>query len=143
MAMVKWDPLRELENMQEKMNQLFEMSRKRLYNEPLDEGFWQPPVDIYEDEREVVLKMELPEVRLEDIGITVEDNRLCITGSRHPEGDANRHYHRLERCYGEFRRLFDLPAGIQREHIVARCEHGVLKVEIPKTGQKVIKIGED
>ncbi len=136
MAMIKWDPLHELQNMQEEMNRLFEMSRKRLYGEPREDGFWQPPVDIYEDDGEVVLKMELPEVRLEDISITVEENRLQIQGVRHPEGSGKRHYHRLERSYGEFRRLFDLPAGIERSHIAARCEQGVLRIGIPKTGKK-------
>ncbi len=133
MAMVKWDPLRELQSMQEEMNRLFELSRSRLRGGPLEEGLWQPPVDIYEDDQEIVVKMEAPEVKLEDITINIEDERLIIEGVRPLEFRGEQlHYHRLERSYGHFRRLFALPAPIDQDRLTASCEHGVLKVILPK-----------
>ena len=133
MAMIKWDPLRELQNMQEEMNRLFELSRSRMFGEPLEEGLWRPQVDIYEDEGQVVVKMEAPEVDLKDITVTVEENRLCIEGVRHLEGkNEQTAYLRLERSYGPFRRLFDLPAAIDRDGIATSCDRGVLRIVLPK-----------
>ena len=102
MAIVKWDPLRELQLMQEQMNRLFELSRERSLGEPLlEEGIWQPPVDIYEDDQEVVVKMEVPEVEQKDIDVQIEDDLLVIRGERKLEREEKKHnYHRIERCYG-------------------------------------------
>jgi HSP20 family protein len=140
--MDKWDPLRELRSMQEAMNRLFERSRTRLHGEFPEDSFWQPPVDIFENERQVLVKMEVPEVLLQDIRISVEESRLTIEGERRQEEkESELHFLRLERSYGPFRRLFDLPAEIDCEHIVASCEGGVLKVVLPKkspTRQKLL-----
>lgn len=134
MAIVKWDPLRELRSMQEEMNRLFELSRSRLYGEAREEGLWQPPVDICEDGREVVVRMELPEVNLEDVQVTVEGDSLVIQGVRQMARQREQqNYLRIERCYGPFRRLFALPAGIDRDRIDIGLDRGVLQVVLPKT----------
>lgn len=133
MAIVKWDPLRELRMMQDQMNRLFDLSRERGLGDPLEEGFWQPPVDIYEDEHEVVVKMELPEVDQQDIEVQIEDNSLVIRGERKLEREEKRqNYHRIERSYGPFRRTFTLPADVDQEQTRANCDRGVLKVVMPK-----------
>ena len=133
MAIVKWDPLRELRIMQEQMNRLFEQSRDHNVGEPFEEGGWMPPVDIYEDEGEVVVKMELPEVDQEDIAVQIEGNSLIISGERRLEREASKqNYHRIERGYGSFRRIFALPAGVDPEQTLASCDRGILRVVLPK-----------
>jgi len=133
MAIVKWDPLRELRAMQEQMNRLFEMSRDRTFGEPFEQGLWQPPVDIYEDDREVVVKMEVPEIEQKDIDVHIEEGTLIIQGERKLEREEKKHnYHRIERSYGSFRRSFSLPATVDQGEVRASCEKGVLKVVLPK-----------
>ncbi len=133
MTVSKWDPLHELHSMQEEMNRLFERSRTRLHGDLPEDSFWQPPVDIFENERHVLVKMEVPEILLQDIRISVEESRLTIEGERRlEEKESDQHLLRLERSYGPFRRQFDLPAEIDSDHIVVSCEGGVLKVILPK-----------
>lgn len=133
MAIVKWDPLRELQAMQEQMNRLFELSRERTDGEPLEQGMWQPPVDIYEDDREVVVKMEVPEVEQKDVQVQIEENTLIIQGERKLEREEKKHnYHRIERSYGSFRRIFSLPSSVDQEGVSANCDKGVLKIVMPK-----------
>ncbi len=133
MAIVKWDPLRELRAMQEQMNRLFEMSRDRTFGEPFEQGLWQPPVDIYEDDSEVVVKMEVPEIDQKDIDVHVEESTLIVQGERKLEREEKKqNYHRIERSYGTFRRSFSLPATVDQERISATCERGVLKLVLPK-----------
>ncbi|MBE0598664.1 MAG: Hsp20/alpha crystallin family protein [Desulfuromonadales bacterium] len=133
MAMVKWDPLQELLSMQEQMNRLFELSRSRLYAEPLEDRGWQPAVDIYEDPEAVVVKMEVPEVDLEDVQITVENQTLTIQGVRQLKpSQPPPNYLRMERCYGQFRRLFALPPDLDQERISISCDRGVLQIVLPK-----------
>jgi HSP20 family protein len=141
MAIVKWDPMRELQLMQEQMNRLFEMSRERSLGEPLlEEGIWQPPVDIYEDDQEVVVKMEVPEVEQKDVDVQIEDALLIIQGERKLEREEKKHnYHRIERCYGHFRRTFTLPATVDQARVSATCNKGVLKVVLPKKSPRSSK----
>ena len=133
MGMVKWDPLQELNAMQERMNRLFELSRGRVYGAPLAAGGWQPAVDIYEDAAEVVVKMELPEVDQKDIDVRIEEQTLIIEGERRLEREEARHnYLRIERSYGPFHRTFSLPASVDQDQVHASCEMGVLKIVLPK-----------
>ena len=135
MAIVRWAPFRELSTMQERVNKLFEDAIKSPYRS--DEGFavsaWTPVVDIYETEKEIVLKAELPEMQEKEIEIKVEDNNLIISGERRMEKDIKEEiYHRIERSYGSFRRSFTLPQAVDRENIKAAYKDGVLKVVLPK-----------
>ena len=135
MAMVKWDPLRELRVMQDQMSRLLDSSRN-LGGELLEEGAWQPPVDIYEDDREVVVKMEVPEVDQKDIQVQIEDNILIIHGERKLEREEKKHnYHRIECFYGNFRRTFALPASVDQDKVVAHCDKGMLKIVLPKRAE--------
>jgi HSP20 family protein len=146
MAMVKWDPLRELRVMQDQMHRLLESSRN-LAGEPLEEGAWQPPVDIYEDDREVVVKMEVPEVDQKDIQVRIEENVLIIQGERTLEREEKKHnYHRIECFYGSFRRTFALPASVDQDKVAAHCDRGMLKIVLPKkleSEPRQIDVGEE
>jgi HSP20 family protein len=135
MAIVRWTPFRELSTMQERMNKLFE-DVMRSPNRS-DEGFavaaWAPAVDIYETDKEIVMKAELPEMQEKDIEIKVEDNILIVAGERRMEKEVKEeNYHRIERSYGSFHRSFTLPQTVDRENIKASYKDGVLKVVLPK-----------
>ena len=146
MAIIRWTPFRELSTVQERMNKLFEDVMKSPYRP--EEGFapaaWAPAVDIYETDKEIVLKAELPEMQEKDIDIKIEDNVLSITGERSMEKEVKEeNYHRIERAYGSFNRSFTLPRTVDREGIKAAYKDGVLKVTIPKKDEvkpKQIKI---
>ena len=95
---------------------------------------WTPLVDVTEDEKEYVIKTELPEVKKEDVKVTVEDGTLRITGERKLEKEEEgKRYHRIERAYGSFERSFMLPEGTQPDKLTADYKDGVLKVHLPKS----------
>jgi HSP20 family protein len=90
-------------------------------------------VDIYETEKEIVLKADLPDMKLEDVDIRLENNTLTLRGERRFEKDVkDENYHRVERQYGSFSRTFSLPGTIDADKIDARYENGVLRVVLPK-----------
>ena len=94
---------------------------------------WTPPCDIYETDKEIVLKMEAPEMRKEDVRVTFENNVLTVRGERKFEEAVNReNYHRIERKYGEFMRMFTLPAFVEGSKVVAEFRDGMLTVRLPK-----------
>ncbi len=136
MAMVKSDPLGEFRLMQEQMSRLLDKSKEHAEEESLEQGVWKPPVDIWEDARNVVVKMELPEMDERDITLRVEDGLLTIEGERCLEHSGEgQSYLRVERAYGGFSRSFALPAAIDQDRISAFCERGVLKVVLPKNNE--------
>ena len=95
---------------------------------------WSPLVDITEDEKEYLIKAELPEVKREDVKLTVQDNVLAISGERRYEKEEkNKKYHRVERAYGNFLRSFTLPEDADGSKVSAEYKDGVLKVHLPKS----------
>ena len=131
MAIVRWEPARELASMEiDRLNRMF----ADFYGEAFSRSAWVPPVDIYEtDAHEVVLKAELPEVKREDISVTFENGVLTLTGERKTEFDAAQGtYHRSERAYGRFSRSFTLPATVDANRISASYKDGVLTVRVPQ-----------
>jgi HSP20 family protein len=99
---------------------------------------WTPLCDIYETDKEIVLKMELPEMRKEDLHVTLENNVLTLRGERKFEEAVNReNYHRIERKYGEFIRTFNLPPFIEGSKVVAEFREGMLRVTLPKNKQAI------
>ncbi len=137
MAIVKYNPFRDLRAMQEQMNRLLDMAWNREGGEELRDGIWQPPVDIYEDESTVVIKAEVPGVDQKEIDIRIEDNTLTIRGERkHSQEVKKENYHRVERYYGTFQRSFSLPHTINQEKVKATCEQGVLTITLPKREEK-------
>ncbi len=144
MALVRWDPARELASMEvDRLNNMF----SNFIN---GEGFvrsWTPPVDIYEsDTQEVVIKAELPEMKRENISVTFENNILTIKGERTLDTEVPRdRFQRFERFYGSFRRSFTLPATVDATHISATYKDGVLTVRLPQREEakpKQITIGD-
>ena len=143
MAIVRWEPARDLAAMEiDRLNRMF----ANLYGESFDRG-WTPAVDIYEtDQREVVLKAELPEVKREDINITFENGVLTVRGERKYENDVKReNFQRVERHYGSFSRSFTLPATVDASRISANYKEGVLTIRLPQREEakpKQITVGE-
>ncbi len=133
MAIVRYNPFRDLRTIQEQMNRLIDLAWNRESGEDIREGAWQPPVDIYEDENSVIIKAELPDVDQKEIEVKIEDNTLLIRGERkQDESIRKENYHRIERYYGAFQRSFALPLTIDRERVKASCDRGVLTIVLPK-----------
>jgi HSP20 family protein len=127
------DPLREMFDLQRRINQLFENRSASTSNEGVALSAWTPAVDIYEDENTFLLKVELPEVSREDVKVNLHDNTLAISGERRFENEEKRdNYHRVERSYGQFYRSFTLPPNINAEAIDAQFKDGVLRLTLPK-----------
>jgi len=96
-------------------------------------GAWTPAVDIFEDENSFVIKLELPEIKREDVKVTLDKNVLTISGERRLENEEKRdHYHRVERSYGRFFRSFTLSPNTNMEGISAEFKDGVLRLSVPK-----------
>jgi HSP20 family protein len=134
MAVVKWDPFRDLISIQDRMNRLFEqtLSRSRA-EEGVSATTWTPAVDIYETAETIVMKAELPGVAREDIQIQINENTLMLKGERRFAKDVHEeNYLRIERAYGSFHRSFTLPASVQQDKIRALFRDGVLELTLPK-----------
>ena len=112
---------------------LFEDAVTRLMSEPRTSPPWSPAVDIVETENELVLKADLPDVKLEDIDVRVENQTLSIKGERKFEKDfADKGYHRIERSYGSFMRSCAVPNSVDTEKVSADYKNGVLTIALPK-----------
>jgi HSP20 family protein len=130
MTIVRWDPARELAGMEvDRLNRMF----SDWYGEPFSRG-WMPPVDIYETEgHEVVIKLDLPDVKREDINVTFEQGVLTLRGERKLEEETHREqFQRRERYYGAFSRSFTLPNSVDPSRISAAYKDGVLTVRLPQ-----------
>jgi len=136
MAVVRWEPFRDLVSLQERMNQMFNDSYRGRGTSEDDwslGGSWAPAVDIYEHEGNIVLTAELPGVDPKDVDIRVENNILSLRGERKWNNDVQREsYHRVERAYGSFTRSFTLPNVVDTEKIKAYYKEGMLKLVLPK-----------
>lgn len=111
----------------------FEDAVARMLNEPRGARPWSPSVDIFETENELILKADLPDVKLEDIEVRVENQTLTLKGERKFEKDeSNRGFHRIERQYGTFVRSFTVPSSVDAERVAAEYKNGVLTVRLPK-----------
>ena len=132
MTLVRWDPFREVAALQERMNRAFGDVYGRSATEDLS-GRWTPAVDIYESPDALVLKAELPDMKREDIHITVENGMLTLSGERRADSDVRQEqYHRVERSYGAFSRSFSLPATVDGGRASAEYKNGVLTVKLPR-----------
>jgi HSP20 family protein len=138
MAIVRWEPFRDLVGYQDRMSRLFEDSFRGIARGPAEDdwalgGSWAPAVDIYEHEGNLVLKAELPGIEAKNVDIRLENNVLTLRGERHFDGEVKREsYHRVERSYGTFSRSFTLPSVVDQEKIKAEYKDGVLRVTLPK-----------
>ena len=138
MVITRWDPFRDLATLQNRMNSLFQDYSRAGAGESdaLATAAFNPPVDIFEDEHKVVLALEVPGLKQEDLNIEVENNTLSIRGERKFEGEQKQeNYHRIERRYGSFYRAFTLPQTVNTESISANYDAGVLRVELEKRAE--------
>ena len=147
MAVVRWDPFRDLNMLQDRMNRMFDdAGRTWRTDEPAATTTWSPAVDIFETEGEIVVKAELPGMERKDIALNLENNVLTVKGERRFTKEAkDDNYHRIERSYGTFSRSFSIPATVDEEKIRADYREGVLKIVLPKKEQakpKQIRIAE-
>lgn len=136
MALVRWDPFRELEEMSDRLNRVFTRPAVRTNGnkEQLTVADWMPIVDISETDAEYLIKAELPEVKKEDVKVTVENGVLTLQGERRQEKEEKgKKYHRVERSYGSFVRSFTLPESIDESGVKAEYKDGVLNLHLPKS----------
>jgi HSP20 family protein len=139
MAIVRWEPFRDLMTVQDRMNRIFDEAFRGAGRTAGEEdwalgGAWAPAVDIYEHEGNLVLKAELPGIDPKDVDVKVENNVLTLQGERKFESEVKREqYHRVERAYGTFSRAFTLPSVVDTEKIKAEfTKDGLLRVTLPK-----------
>ena len=132
----RWDPVKEMEELQNRLSTLFGRTPVRLGDakeEAITVADWAPLVDITEDDKEYIIKTELPEVKKEDVKVAIENGVLTIVGERKFEKEENKKYHRVERAYGRFVRSFVVPDGVEADKVNAEFKDGVLKVHLPKS----------
>jgi HSP20 family protein len=138
MAIVRWEPLRELASIQNEMNRLF----GTVFDAPAASNGstlrrWMPAMDLVETEDHFVLRADLPGLAEEDVTIEVEDNVLTVSGERKAERETTKEgYHRVERAFGSFSRSLTLPEGVDAEAVNANFDRGVLEIRIPKPEQR-------
>ena len=136
MNLVRWDPFRELEEMSDRLNRVFgrSLTGKSDGKETMTVADWTPSVDISETEGEYVIKAELPEVKKDDVKITLEEGVLSIQGERkHEKEEKGKKFHRIERAYGRFVRSFVVPDYVDEAKIKAEYQDGVLQLHLPKS----------
>ncbi len=134
MAIVRWDPFRDLMNLQDEVNRLFRRSFFRGA-EPASEtvATWAPAIDMYETDEKLTVEVELPGLEAKDVEISLEDDVLRIRGERRFSSEVKEeNYHRIERAYGMFERSIPLPRKVDEEKVSATVSDGVLKIEMPK-----------
>lgn len=147
MAIVRWEPFRELLSTQDRFNQLFNQTFSQAFDsegQELGSRVWAPAVDIFENDHNLVISAELPGVDPKDVEVRVENNTLHIKGERKFEKSTNEgNYHRVERSYGSFSRSFTLPSTVSAENAQAEYKDGILTLKLAKREEakpKTIKI---
>lgn len=138
MSLVRWDPFRELEEVSEQLNRV--LGRRGLQRESGKEALtiadWVPTVDISETEDEYLIKAELPEIKKEDVKVTLDEGVLTIQGERKQDKEEKgKKYHRVERSYGRFVRRFALPDYVDDGKTTAEFSDGVLSLHLPKAAK--------
>jgi HSP20 family protein len=139
-GLTRWEPFKELEDLQNRLSNIFGRTpvRRAEGKENITLAEWAPLADITEDDKEYVIKLELPEVKREDVKVTVENGVLAIAGERKFEQqheDEKKKCHRVERAHGSFLRTFTLPEDADADQVKATFKDGVLEVHLPK-GEK-------
>jgi HSP20 family protein len=133
MNIIKYDPFREMRNLQDEVNRLFASNFLRGGENDLTRGAWSPQVDIFENKDQIVLEAELPGVQPDAVDISIENNVLTLRGERKFEKkDEGDNFHRVERSYGSFTRSFTLPSTVSSENANAEFENGILRLILAK-----------
>jgi HSP20 family protein len=140
-TLVTWNPFRELDEVQNRLGSVFGGSFNRLFekdNGGLKVADWSPQVDITEDDKEYLVKADLPEVKKDDVKVVVENGILSLSGERHTEKEEKKKkFHRIERSFGSFERTFTLPEDADAAKIAAEFKDAVLRVHLPKNPKAI------
>jgi HSP20 family protein len=143
MPITRWDPFREVVALQNRLNSVFGNLNTET-DSPLTTASFVPAVDVYEDDKKVVLKLEVPGIEEKDLDVSVEKNTLTVKGERKFEKEEKEeNFHRIERRYGSFYRAFTLPSTVDTDNVDAKYEAGVLKIELkkkPEAQPKQVKV---
>ena len=145
-VLTHWNPFKELENMEKRLSGYLGRpgARTESGKEAMTVAEWSPRVDITEDDKEYVIKADLPDVKKEDIKLTVLDNVMSISGERkYEKEEQGKKYHRVERSYGSFMRSFTVPDDADASKVSAEYKDGVLNAHLPKSekaNQKSIEV---
>ena len=148
MALIRWEPARELQTIQQEMNRLFGSFFDGQSGVEVGGRRWVPATDLVEEGDHYVLRADLPGVGEDDVKVELEDNVLTVSGERKSEHEQRKNgYYRVERASGRFARSLTLPEGVDADSIKARFENGVLEVTIPKPPERkprrvAIDVGE-
>lgn len=146
MDIVRWSAFRELEDMSDRLNRIFSRSLPSRLGEGSQEltiPDWSPAVDIAETKNEYQIKVELPEVKKEDVKVSLADGMLHIKGERKLEKEEkDKKFHRIERFYGSFMRSFAMPDNVDESKLKAEFKDGVLNIRLPKSEKAKAKSTE-
>jgi len=136
-VITRWDPFREFTTVQDRLNRLFRESYgPEGREESLITSGFAPPVDVYEDEHNVTLKIEVPGIDEKDMDVRIENNVLTVHGERKFEKEEKEeNFRRVERQYGSFTRTFTLPTTVDAEKVSANNDKGILKIVLPKKAE--------
>jgi len=136
MATTRWEPFRDLAALQDRVSRIFEDVIPRPHRggdqEDLATGQWSPPVDIFETADSIVIRVEVPGIESQALDVELKEHSLIVAGDRQLEEAEGHTYHRMERTYGNFRRVFSLPIPIRQDQIHAALKNGVLEITLPK-----------
>jgi HSP20 family protein len=139
--MRRWDPLRDLLNLQERMNRLFDESLSRARPDEIPSPTWIPLADVYETPEGFVVQAELPGLTREEIDLRIEGNRLILRGTRRQTAQTRpESFHRMERSYGPFERSFTFSEALDPDNVKAVFEEGILRLDLPKAARPVQRI---
>ena len=146
--LTRWEPFREFSTMQDRMNRMNRLFRESYSPEDPEEALtttsFAPPVDIYEDEHNITLKLEVPGIDEKDIDVRIENTTLTVHGERKIEKEEKEeNFRRVERQYGSFTRSFTLPSSVDPAQVSAHYDKGVLKIKLAKKAEakpKQIKV---
>jgi HSP20 family protein len=138
--LTSWESLREFPTMQDRMNGMNRLIRESNSHEGPEEALTTttlaPPVDIYEDEHDIILKIEVPGIEEKDIDVSIQSNTLTVHGERKIEKEEKEeNFRRVERQYGSFTRSFTLPSSVDPGQVSARCDKGVLNINLAKKAE--------
>ena len=135
-TLTRWEPFRELEELQNRLSTIVSRAPRQSGREDMTIADWVPTADITEDDKEYLIRAELPDLRKEDVKVTVENGVLTISGERKFEKEEKqKKYHRVERAYGRFVRSFTLPDDADADGVKADFKDGMLTVHLPKNEQ--------
>src|SRR5580698_4997307 len=138
--LTRWEPFRDLATIQDRMNRMNRLFRESYSPETPEEALtttsFAPPVDIYEDEHNITLKLEVPGIDEKDIDVRIENTTLTVHGERKIEKEEKEeNFRRIERQYGSFTRSFTLPSSVDPGQVSAHCDNGVLKISLAKKAE--------